>query len=276
MKITRIKGLWDDYVKKIESTTMMLYNDGKRRLHNYMSNLMLGIILGLWSGVAMVLDLSGLGVRTPIITGLIAGILCGNVPLGLEIGGVMLLNSLGFYTYGGATIPDFVTATIFGTVVGAKTGDTNVGLVAAEAVSLLMTQMDILGRSATTVFQHMGEADLAKNNIKKFELDTLLGTIPWALSRMLPVVIGMLFVDHISDLLTFINSISWVQRGFTAAANVLRVVGFALLLSYMDIKKYWPFLVLGFLLFAYAKMDTVALALIGLAAAALYLRGGLN
>ena len=40
-----------------------------------MSNLMLGIILGLWSGVAMVLDLSGLGVRTPIITGLIAGIL---------------------------------------------------------------------------------------------------------------------------------------------------------------------------------------------------------
>ena len=31
-----------------------------------MSNLLLGLILGLWSGVAMVLDLSGLGVRTQL------------------------------------------------------------------------------------------------------------------------------------------------------------------------------------------------------------------
>ena len=241
-----------------------------------MSNLMLGIILGLWSGVAMVLDLSGLGVRTPIITGLLAGILSGNVPIGLEVGGIMLLNSLGFYTYGGATIPDFVTATIFGTVVGAKTGDSSVGIVAAETVSLLMTQMDILGRSATTVFQHLGESALASNNIKKFELDTLLGVIPWALSRMLPVVIGMLFVDHISDLLTFINSISWVQKGFGAAANVLRVVGFALLLSYMDLKKYWPFFIIGFILFAYSGMGTVALALVGLALASLFVKGGVE
>ena len=47
-----------------------------------MSNLMLGIILGLWSGVAMVLDLSGLGVRTPIITGLLAGLCCGDLNMG--------------------------------------------------------------------------------------------------------------------------------------------------------------------------------------------------
>ena len=88
-----------------------------------MSNLMLGIILGLWSGVAMVLDLSGLGIRTPIITGLLAGLCTGNVAMGLQVGSVMLINSLGFYTYGGATIPDFITGSIFGTVVGAKTGN---------------------------------------------------------------------------------------------------------------------------------------------------------
>ena len=66
-----------------------------------MSNLMLGIILGLWSGIAMVLDLSGLGIRTPIITGLLAGLCTGNVGMGLQVGSVMLINSLGFYTYGG-------------------------------------------------------------------------------------------------------------------------------------------------------------------------------
>ena len=126
-----------------------------------MSNLMLGIILGLWSGVAMVLNLSGLGVRTPIITGLLAGLCCGNVGMGLQVGSVMLINSLGFYTYGGATIPDFITGSIFGTVVGAKTGNVDAGIVVAQGISLLMSEMDILGRATTTVFQHMGEAALA-------------------------------------------------------------------------------------------------------------------
>ena len=119
-----------------------------------MSNLMLGIILGLWSGVAMVLDLSGLGVRTPIITGLLAGLCTGNVGMGLQVGSVMLINSLGFYTYGGATIPDFITGSIFGTVVGAKAGNVDAGIVVAQGIALLMSEMDILGRASTTVFQH--------------------------------------------------------------------------------------------------------------------------
>ena len=41
-------------------------------------------------------------------------------------------------------------------------------------------------------------------------------------------------------------------------------------------QKYWPFLVLGFVLFAYAGMGTIALALVGLALATLYVKGGLN
>ena len=113
-----------------------------------MSNLMLGIILGLWSGVAMVLDLSGLGIRTPIITGLLAGLCTGNVAMGLQVGSVMLINSLGFYTYGGATIPDFITGSIFGTVVGAKAGNVDAGIVVAQGIALLMSEMDILGRAA--------------------------------------------------------------------------------------------------------------------------------
>ena len=238
-----------------------------------MSNLLLGIILGLWSGVSMVSDLSGIGIRTPIITGLLAGLLVGNVPMGLQVGSTMLISSLGFYTYGGATIPDFITGSLFGTVVGAKTGNVEAGIVVASGIALLMAEMDILGRAATTVFQHMGEAALAKNNIPKFEFDTLLGVLPWALSRMLPVVFGMVLIDNVVALTNFATSIQWVANGLSVVGKVLPAVGFALLLSYMDLKKYWPFFIIGFVLYAYAGMGTLALALVGLAAASFFVGG---
>ena len=237
-----------------------------------MSNLMLGIILGLWSGVAMVLDLSGLGIRTPIITGLLAGLCTGNVAMGLQVGSVMLINSLGFYTYGGATIPDFITGSIF----GAKAGNVDAGIVVAQGIALLMSEMDILGRASTTVFQHLGEKALAENNIPKFERVTLLGVLPWALSRMLPVVLGMVLIDNVVALTNFATSIEWIANGLRVVGKVLPAVGFALLLSYMDLKKYWPFFVIGFVLFAYAGMGTVALALVGLAAASFFVKGGVE
>jgi len=239
-----------------------------------MSNLMLGIILGLWAGVSMVFNLSGLGIRTPIITGLIAGLCVGNVEAGLAVGSVMLVNSLGFYTYGGATIPDFITGTIFGTVVGAKSGSLDAGIVVAQGIALLMSEMDILGRATTTIFQHMGEASLAKNKIRRFEIDTLLGVLPWALSRMIPVFLGMILIDNVVVLTNFATSIEWVANGISVVGKALPAVGFALLLSYMDLKKYWPFFIIGFILFAYTGMGTLALALVGLAAASFFVTGG--
>ena len=241
-----------------------------------MSNLMLGIILGLWSGVAMVLNLSGLGVRTTVLTGIIAGLCVGDLQTGLSVGSVMLINSLGFYTYGGATIPDFITGTIFGTVVGAKTGSVESGIVVAGGIALLMSQMDILGRASTTVFQHLAEGALANNSIKKMELYTILGTLPWILSRAIPVVLGMILIDNVVVLTNFANSVNWIANGLRVVGKILPAVGFALLLSYMDLKKYWPFFIIGFVLYAYAGMGTVALALVGLAAASFFVQGGLQ
>ena len=240
-----------------------------------MSNALLGIILGLWSGVAMVLNLTGIGIRTALVCGFIAGICVGDPLLGINVGATCLLFSIGYYTYGGATIPDYVTGSMFGTVV-AKSAGVDAGLLVATSLALLMTQMDILGRSTTTVFQHLAEGALAQNNIKKFEMWTVMGTLPWILSRAIPVFFGMLLIDNVNKLADFANSVEWVSRGLSVVGKCLPAVGFALLLSYMDLKKYWPFFVIGFVLFAYAGMGTVALALVGLAAASFFVKGGVE
>jgi len=88
---------------------------------------------------------------------LFTGLIVGDVPLGLAIGGTLELMSLGLWTYGGATIPDYMTGAIVGTAVAALSNEPlsvaiTQGIAVAVPVSLLMTQLDILGRSITTVF----------------------------------------------------------------------------------------------------------------------------
>ena len=71
-----------------------------------------------------------------------------------------------------------VTGAIFGVVAAQQTGDSTIGLTIAVTLSLLMTQLDIMRRAATTAFIHVGDKKLAQNNIKGFELWTLLGMVP--------------------------------------------------------------------------------------------------
>ena len=236
-----------------------------------MNTFILALLLGIWNGVGILIGLSGISISTSLTNGVITGLFLGDVNLGFKIGATCLLMSIGFFTYGGATIPDYTTGAIFGVVVGKASGSYETGLAMSTLLALLMTQMDILGRSTTTVFQHAADHALAKNSIPKFEMWTLLGTLPWFLSRFIPVFVGVLLTDNIQALSDFANQFVWFSNGLNIVGKALPAVGFALLLSYMDLKTYWPFMVLGYALYAYMNVGTIGLAIIGVAAAALYL-----
>jgi PTS system mannose-specific IIC component len=80
----------------------------------------------------------------------------------------------------------------------------------------------------------------------------------------------MLFIDKYTVISDFVAKYAWFQNGITVVGAILPAVGFALLLSYMDIKKYWPFLILGYVLFAYLSLPTLGLAFMGIIAGYLY------
>ncbi len=236
-----------------------------------MNIFLLALILGLFNGLSIVFTLSGIGLRNALIFGVVTGALVGDVALGFQVGATTLLMSIGFYTYGGATIPDYITGTIFGVLVAHSGGNLDAGLVTATALGLLMSQMDILGRATTTFFQHGGDRALARRDLKAFERWHLAGTIPWFLARFLPVFIGVLLTDQIGGIVRFSEQFAWFTNGIKVVGSSLPAVGFALLLSYMDLKKYWPFMLVGYVLFAYMKVNTIGLAIFGAALAGLHL-----
>jgi PTS system mannose-specific IIC component len=140
-------------------------------------------------------------------------------------------------------------------------------------MALLMSLFDIFGRAGTTVFQHGGDRALAGRKLKSFEAWHLAGTISWFLGRFIPVFIGMLLVDRYQLVTTFVEQVAWFRNGLSVVGGSLPAVGFALLLSYMDITNYWPYMLVGYVLFAYLGIPTVGLAIIGAAAAGIYMKG---
>jgi mannose/fructose/N-acetylgalactosamine-specific phosphotransferase system component IIC len=225
----------------------------------------IALLLAIWAYIGIVLQLGpGLWWQEALVAGFVTGAIVGNIPLGLTIGASLTLLSLGLWTYGGATIPDFQTGAIVGTAIGALGGGIPVGLAIALPTALLMTQMDVLGRAVTTVFIHGADHYADEGNEGGVTAMHLLGQIPWGLTRAIPVFLAVwLGAGPIQSVIK--TAPTWFYNGMTVVGHVLPALGFALLLSMLPVRRFWPFLLIGFVLFAYLKMPVIGIAILAVA-----------
>lgn len=201
----------------------------------------------------------------PVVAGMIAGIIMGDMATGLAIGGTLQLMVLGVSSFGGATIPNYETAAIIATALGVATGndvETSVGL--AIPIALLLVQLDIFSRFLNTFLQKRADVCIEKGDFKQFELLNYLGIVSWGLSRGLPVVVGLAFgTDLVNNLVAVLPD--WFLGGIKLSGSILPIVGIAVLLKYLPVKDFFAYLVVGFVLYAYLGMDMLGVSLIGLA-----------
>lgn len=202
--------------------------------------------------------LDELGVSTavsqPVWAGLITGIVMGNPTAGLLIGGSMQLTVLGVGTFGGASKIDANSGTVLATAFSIGLGMDPEQAIAAIAVPVasLMIQMDIIGRFCNTFFAHRIDKNIEEMNYGAIERNFLLGSVPWMLSRALPVFLALQFGGGIvEDIVAVLNGdLKWLGDGLSVAGAVMPAVGFAILLRYLPVKKHLPYLILGFVITA--------------------------
>ncbi|MDO1604938.1 PTS sugar transporter subunit IIC [Lactobacillus sp. YT155] len=206
----------------------------------------------------------------PLLVGLVAGIIMGDIKTGLAVGGTLQLMVLGVGTYGGASVPDFLTGAVVGTAFAVASGkglDFAIGL--AVPVGLLMVQLDVLARFTNTFFLHRVDKNINLNNTKGVERNIIYGALPWGLSRAIPVLLMLTLGSKVVDVI--INKMpEWLTDGLKVAGGVLPVVGIAILLRYLPTKKFFSYLIVGFVLAAYIKVPMLGVALIGLAMGLVY------
>ncbi len=69
---------------------------------------------------------------------------------------------------------------------------------------------------------------------------------------MIVVCFGANVVNFILDVIP-----QWVTDGLSIAAGMLPVVGIGMLMRYMPVKKFLPFILIGFILSAYLSMPVL-------------------
>ena len=187
---------------------------------------------------------------SPVFAGFITGLIMGNMTTGLLIGGSLQLVVLGVGTFGGASRIDATSGAVLATAFSIATGmDPELAIsVIAVPVAALLVYTDVLGRFSTTYFAHRIDKHVENFNYKGIERNYLLGTLPWALSRALPVFLALALggpaVQAFADWIQ--NNAQWLADGLILAGKMLPGVGFAILLRYLPVKKNLAYLGLGF------------------------------
>lgn len=220
----------------------------------------------------MIIDQITVGIlcNYPLLIGLVAGIVMGDIKTGLVVGATLQLMVLGVGTYGGASMPDFMTGAIIGTayaVISGKGIDFAIGL--AVPVGLLMVQLDVLARFTNTFFLHRVDQRIKDNDINGVARNVVYGVFPWGISRALPVFLMLLVGNNVIQ--QVVKALpTWLSTGLSTAGGILPVVGIAILLRFLPTKRFIAYLIIGFLAAAYLKVPMLGVALLGLAMAIIF------
>lgn len=192
---------------------------------------------------------------SPIFAGFITGLIMGNMEVGLLIGASLQLVVLGVGTFGGASRIDATSGAVLATAFSISQGlDPEIAIsTIGVPVAGLLVYTDILGRFTTTFFAHRVDAAIERFDYAGIERNYLLGAIPWALSRALPVFLALAFGGGLVE--TLVTTIElpeykWIAAGLTLAARMLPGLGFAILLHYLPLKRNLHYLAFGFALTA--------------------------
>jgi PTS system mannose-specific IIC component len=62
----------------------------------------------------------------------------------------------------------------------------------------------------------------------------------------------------------------WLITGLGVSGKILPAMGIAILMRYLPIKKYYPFMILGFAIAAFMGVNLVGVAIVGFSIAAIF------
>lgn len=205
-----------------------------------------------------------------VIVGMISGLIMGDMNTGLVIGGTFQLMSLGVAALGGASAPNYGLATIIGTFIAVRTGTgIDAALAVGLPVGLLAIQLEVVVRIINNFVAHKMQTHNNEGKWAKMNREAWLGPLLCSLQTMLPTIIVVCFgADVVNFILEFIPQ--WVTDGLAIAAGMLPVVGIGMLMRYMPVKKFLPFILVGFVLSAYLQVPVLGIAIVGFAAAFWY------
>lgn len=231
---------------------------------------MQALLVAIWAGITGIDLFDGLThIHRPVVTGLVVGIILGDMKTGLVAGGMLELVWMGMVPLAGAQPPNVVIGGIIGTSFAILTKqDPNVAVGIAVPFAIAAQAGITLLFTVFSPVMHKADEYAENGDLKGIDRINYLGLAilftSYFICAFLPIYFGADAAQAMVEKLnpTFI-------AGLSIAGGMMPAIGFAILLKIMLKKEYVAFLLVGFILVTYLKLSILAVAILG-AAIALY------
>lgn len=216
--------------------------------------------------------------RRPLLIAPLIGLVLGNLQAGLVIGATLEIMWMGIGNVGAYMAPDLITGTIISTslaIMSSNSGTTLATMVAtavtlAVPTSILAQQLLVLIETINCSLNGWAKRLAENGDVKGTVWLIYPPAILTGLARAVPTLIALEFgAGAIQQVIKSLPK--FVIDGLSTSGSIIPAVGIALLMMSM-IKKFelWMFLILGFILAAYLKLDVLPITLIAIVFAFLY------
>lgn len=209
----------------------------------------------------------------PLIACTLIGLVLGDIKTGIIIGGTLEMIALGWMNIGAAVAPDAALASIISTIL-VIAGHQSIGTGIALAIPLAAAGqvLTIIVRTITVAFQHAADSAAEHGNLSALSWIHVSTLILQAMRISIPAVIVGLSIgtDVIQSILKSIPEI--ITNGLNIAGGIIVVVGYAMVINMMRAGYLMPFFYLGFVTAAFTNFNLVALGIIGIVMAILYIQ----
>ena len=205
---------------------------------------------------------TNLGSR-PIITGMLVGLVMGDLKTGIILGATLEMVFIGSITLGAAVPPDVITGGVLGAAFAISTGKgADVALALAFPIATLYLVVDnVLTLGILPFFLHKADNYIEKGDFKGMERMHILGgfvvkSLPRGIICAVAFYLGTPVMNRVLEAIP-----EFVQNGLVAAAGFIPALGIALLAQMILSKKTMVYFILGFALAAYLKIPMLGIAM---------------
>ncbi|GIP62784.1 PTS sugar transporter [Virgibacillus pantothenticus] len=200
----------------------------------------------------------------PIVTGLLVGIVLGDIKTGIIMGATLELAFIGSFSVGASIPPDVVTGGILGTAfaITAGAGTETALLLGVPIATLTLILKNVYLGLLIPMMNHKADTYAAIGDYKGVERMHL--TAGFGLSFMLALVVAISYSVGNNAVQSLLNMIpDFVQHGLTVATGIIPALGFAMLARLLINKTVAPYFFLGFIIVAYLDIPITGIAVFG-------------
>jgi len=208
----------------------------------------------------------------PVVVGPVVGLIMGDVQTGFTIGVTVELMFLAIVFVGTAVPPNPTISTAIATGIAILGGGgTELAVATALPVSFIGQVAETFQNSVINVFfMHRVERAAERLDVRGIIGNNIIFTMAvnavlYGVPTFLAIYYGASYVQGI------INAIpEKMITGLSVGGSMIGAVGFALLLTSIKAKKFWPFFILGFFFASYLNINMVGIAVLAVICVAMY------